>query len=132
MWRLRSSLVIAVNIPAGMKKQARQQEVSSEQALKQMLLVAYFLWAGLDFKFPFKSQFICVLNNEIAFVLGCKEHCWRNVGTILFKRFAMEMAAVEYQHTNKTKWSVADSSLCKMIAGQAWGSSFVTRTCEKG
>lgn len=35
------------------------------------------------------------------------------------KRFAMEMAAVEYQHTNKTKWRVADSSLCKMIAGQA-------------
>lgn len=35
------------------------------------------------------------------------------------KRFAMEMAAVEYQHTNKTKWSMADSSLCKMIAGQA-------------
>lgn len=33
------------------------------------------------------------------------------------KRFAMEMAAVEDQHMNKTKWSVADSSLSKMIAG---------------
>lgn len=38
------------------------------------------------------------------------------------------MAAVEYRHMNKIKWSVADSSLCKMIAGQAWDPSFVTRT----
>lgn len=44
------------------------------------------------------------------------ERMWKR---FCLKRFTMEMAAVEYQHVNKTKWSVADSSLCKMIAGQA-------------
>lgn len=35
------------------------------------------------------------------------------------KRFALEMAGVEYQHMKKTKWSMVDSSLCEIIARQA-------------